>query len=65
LERADGAGGRVEPGRPYDQGLWKRVVAFQRARAIDADGVVGPETAILLEIAARRDDVPRLSPVTP
>ena len=65
MGRADGAGRPVEAGRPYDQALWKRVVAFQQARAIEPDGVVGQETAILLQGAARGSDEPRLSAETP
>jgi general secretion pathway protein A len=60
IGRADGAVRPAEAGRPYDQALWKRVVAFQQARAIEADGVVGEETAILLQGAARGSDEPRL-----
>ncbi len=65
LARADGASRPVEPGRPYDQGLWHRVVAFQQARSIEPDGVVGRETAMLLQVAARGPDVPRLAAGTP
>ncbi len=65
MRRADGTGRPVEAGRPYDQALWKRVVAFQQARAIEPDGVVGQETAILLQGAARGSDEPRLSAETP
>ena len=49
MGRADGAGSPAERGRPYDQALWQRVVAFQQARSVEPDGVVGWETAILLQ----------------
>ena len=39
---------RSSRGRPYDQGLWERVTAFQQARSLEPDGVVGHETAIVL-----------------
>ena len=65
LARVDGAGEPVERGRPYDQHLWQRVVAFQQARSLEPDGVVGRETAILLQGAERPPDMPRLSTGTP
>jgi general secretion pathway protein A len=61
MGRAEGLARPLEPGRPYDQALWKRVVAFQQARSLEPDGVVGHETAILLHGAARVADEPRLS----
>jgi hypothetical protein len=60
MGRADGVG-LIEPGRPYDKALWKRVVAFQQARSIEPDGVVGWETAILLQGVTRGTYEPRLS----
>ena len=48
MARAAGAGLPVESGRPYDQALWELVTAFQQARALEADGVVDHETAIVL-----------------
>jgi general secretion pathway protein A len=65
LARADGAGWPVERGQPYDDALRQRVVAFQQARSLDPDGVVGRETAILLQGAARGTDMPRLSAGVP
>jgi general secretion pathway protein A len=59
--RTDGSRGPIERGQPYDDTLWKRVVAFQQARSLEPDGVVGRETAILLQRAEWGSDVPRLS----
>jgi general secretion pathway protein A len=61
MGHAEGVARPLQPGRPYDQALWKRVVAFQHARSIEPDGVVGRETAILLQGAARGSEEPRLS----
>jgi general secretion pathway protein A len=61
MGHADGVVRPLERGRPYDQALWKRVVAFQQARSLEPDGVVGRETAILLQGAARGSEEPRLS----
>src|SRR5262245_46543111 len=65
LARVDGAGQSLEHGQPYDQRLWQRVVAFQQARSLEPDGVVGRETAILLQVAERPPGMPRLSTGTP
>ena len=65
MVRADGAGLPIESGRPYDQGLWERVTAFQQARSLEPDGVVGRETALVLRRAEWGPDVPRLSAGTP
>ena len=51
----------AEPGLPYDQALWERVTAFQQARSLEPDGVVGRETAIVLRRAEWGPEVPRLS----
>ncbi len=59
--RTDGSRGSIERGQPYDNALWKRVVAFQQARSLEPDGVVGRETAMLLQRAEWGLDVPRLS----
>jgi hypothetical protein len=65
LARAEGAGRPVERGRPYDDALRQRVVAFQQARSLEPDGLVGRETAILLQRTERGPDVPRLSAEAP
>jgi general secretion pathway protein A len=65
MARAAGAGLPIESGRPYDQGLWERVTAFQEARSLEPDGVVGRETAMVLRRAEWGPDVPRLSAGTP
>ncbi len=65
MARVAGAGLPIESGRPYDQGLWERVTAFQQARSLEPDGVVGRETAMVLRRAEWGPDVPRLSAGTP
>jgi general secretion pathway protein A len=62
LARAEGGDDQpTERGRPYDEPLLRRVVAFQRGRSIEPDGVVGRETAMFLQRSERRSDIPRLS----
>ena len=61
MARMGGASLPVESGRPYDQDLWEQVTAFQRARSLEPDGVVGRETAMVLRRAEWGGDVPRLS----
>ena len=63
--RTDGSRAPIERGQAYDDALWKRVVAFQQARSLQPDGVVGRETAILLQRAEWGPDVPRLSAGAP
>jgi general secretion pathway protein A len=53
LAEIDGDPGPGAPGEVYGDALLRRVVAFQRARSLPADGVVGVETAISLAAAAR------------
>jgi general secretion pathway protein A len=65
LARADGVERPIERGRPYDEDLMKRVVAFQQANSLKSDGVVGRETALLLQHSERRADIPRLSAGSP
>jgi general secretion pathway protein A len=61
LARIDGD--RAAPASPdlYDEPLARRVVAFQRAQALNADGRVGVETALQLAAAAGEAGVPWLS----
>ena len=61
MARSEGAVPAIERGRPYDEGLPQQVVAFQHARSLEPDGVVGGETAILLRRAEWGAQVPRLS----
>src|SRR5262249_45063496 len=61
MARADGSDAPVELGRPYDERLRQRVVAFQQARSLEPNGVVDRETAILLRRAEWGAEVPRLS----
>ena len=61
MAQTGGDGEAIERGRPYDKALRERVVAFQQARALEPDGVVGRETAILLRRAEWGPDVPRLA----
>ncbi len=62
LAEADGglAGGRNRD--VFDEELRARVMAFQRTRSLQPDGVVGEETLPLHLMAPRRDSrVPRVS----
>jgi general secretion pathway protein A len=61
MARAEGPDAPIEPGRPYDEPRQERVIAFQRARSLEPDGVVGRETAILLGRAEWGPQVPRLA----
>jgi general secretion pathway protein A len=65
MGRADGAGEAVVPGQAYDQPLVERVTTFHQARALEPDGVVGRETAIVLRRAEWGPEVPRLTAGTP
>ena len=49
----------------YDADLERRVIAFQRSRALVPDGRVGGETLAHLVLAARGPDIPSLSASTP
>jgi general secretion pathway protein A len=61
LSELDGApvGGRQRD--VFDEDLRSRVIAFQRARSLVADGIVGEETLIHLSAGARDQGIPRLS----
>jgi len=45
----------------FDEDLRSRVMAFQRARSLVADGIVGEETLLHLSAGARDPRIPRLS----
>jgi len=45
----------------FDEDLRSRVVAFQRARSLVADGIVGEETLVHLSSGGRDQRIPRLS----
>ncbi len=49
----------------YDASLERRVIAFQRSRALVQDGLVGDETLLHLTLAARDSGVPSLSSRAP
>jgi general secretion pathway protein A len=61
LSEMDGApvGGRQRD--IFDEDLRSRVMAFQRARSLVADGIVGEETLLHLSAGARDQRIPRLS----
>ena len=61
LSEMDGApaGGRQRD--VFDEDLRSRVMAFQRARSLVADGIVGEETLLHLSAGARDPRIPRLS----
>ena len=61
LSEMDGApvGGRQRD--VFDQDLRSRVMAFQRARSLVADGIVGEETLLHLSVGTRDQRIPRLS----
>jgi general secretion pathway protein A len=61
LSEMDGApvGGRQRD--VFDEDLRSRVMAFQRARSLVADGIVGEETLLHLSAGARDQRIPRLS----
>lgn len=61
LSEMDGApvGGRYRD--VFDEDLRSRVMAFQRARSLVADGIVGEETLLHLSAGARDPRIPRLS----
>jgi general secretion pathway protein A len=62
LGEVDGLAGGEGDREVFDDDLKARVVAFQRARSLDADGVVGEETLAQLRIPQRDARTPRLVP---
>jgi general secretion pathway protein A len=68
LDALEGASpGAAAAGAPavYDEPLTRRVQAFQRARGMSPDGIVGDETLLEMALAARGSEVPSLSRATP
>ena len=59
------ADGRVDPAAEnsdfFDAELEQRVVAFQRQHRLDADGLAGQKTQIIINSLLAQDGVPRLS----
>jgi general secretion pathway protein A len=49
----------------YDPELERRLVAFQRSRSLNPDGIVGSETLALLALAEREAGTPSLSQKAP
>ena len=69
LDRAEGmkvadpaqAGSQVPPPRPlFDQHLKRRVMEFQKANFVEADGIVGEQTLIQLNRATAGNTIPLL-----
>jgi len=63
-ERLDAFEGKTSKGAGsdvYDASLEQRVIAFQKSRALTADGRVGDETLLQLTLATREPGVPSLS----
>jgi general secretion pathway protein A len=64
LQAVDGQPARPE--QDFDQALLSRVKAFQQQQGLKVDGIVGPQTAILLQNAAAPERMPLLrAPVAP
>jgi general secretion pathway protein A len=61
LSEADGTPLPARQRDVYDDELRARVIAFQRARSLLADGIVGEETLLHLSAAPRDPSIPRLS----
>ena len=61
LREVDGVASPGKERDAFDDALRGRVMAFQRARALVADGIVGEETLIHLVGTARDEATPRLS----
>jgi general secretion pathway protein A len=60
IAEVDGVAARGRARDVFDDELRGRVIAFQRSRALVADGIVGEETATHLSSAQRDPSVPRL-----
>jgi len=61
LSEADGTPLPARQRDVYDEALRARVIAFQRARSLLADGIVGEETLLHLSAAPSDPRVPRLT----
>jgi len=61
LGEIDGGPAPARNREVFDEDLRARVIAFQRSRSIQADGIVGEETLIQLSTAQRDDRSPRLT----
>lgn len=67
LMQIDGENPDAEVGRPspvYDDALEKRLKAFQRAHDLDADGMAGPRTQMMLNGAVASPGAPSLHAVS-
>jgi len=63
LDQVEGRPARALGDRPrFDQALKERVVRFQRKHGLMADGVVGKQTLIQLNMAVNRNNLPLLQP---
>jgi general secretion pathway protein A len=51
---------RVKPSGVYDEKTAEAVMAFQRDHFLDEDGILGPQTRIVLYQALKRFDMPTL-----
>jgi general secretion pathway protein A len=61
LSEADGVPSAGRQRDVFDEDLRARVMAFQRARSLVADGIVGEETLLHLSAGPRDQRIPRLS----
>ncbi len=68
LARVEGTSSEGDPTSAeslFDTGLKRRIMAFQRAHGLKADGVVGERTLIQLNTAMQDPAIPLLEPVNP
>jgi general secretion pathway protein A len=65
LARVDGEAAAGSGTAAFDQGLRARLVRFQRTQGLEPDGIVGWETAIVLQNASGGRGAPRLSQPAP